>query len=123
MSRPARRRFAHCLYRLLHNRLTQQFAAAVRKPCQRNARLQKPKPFHVSSAIIGADSNLQPQQEPAGDRALLLRARAHANLGQYEEATDCCRRLMKELPFASEPYELLASIAQEQGRYDEAKRC
>ena len=48
-------------------------------------------------------------------------ARAHANLGHYEEATVCCRRLIEMRPLSSEPYELLASIAQEQSRYDEAR--
>jgi chemotaxis protein methyltransferase CheR len=64
---------------------------------------------------------LQPLQETASERACLLLAHAHANLGHHEEATGCCERLMKARPFAAEPYELLASIAQEQGRYDEAK--
>ncbi len=59
--------------------------------------------------------------EPPGDRALLLQARTHADLGHYEEAIDCCELLIKEVPFASEPYELLASIAQEQRRYEDAR--
>ncbi len=73
----------------------------------------------VSSAA--ARMGTQTQEEPAGERALLLRAVAHANLGQYEDATGCCRRLIKEHPLAPEPYEVLASIAQEQGNDEEAK--
>lgn len=63
----------------------------------------------------------QPVQEVTGDRALLLQAQAHADVGRYEEALDCCALLLKEFPFAHEPYELLAAIAQEQRRNDEAK--
>lgn len=59
--------------------------------------------------------------EPSGMRALLLLAHAQANLGHTEDATATCLRLSDRYPFAAEPYELLASLAQEQGRYDEAK--
>jgi chemotaxis protein methyltransferase CheR len=59
--------------------------------------------------------------EPAGERALLLLAHAHANLGHAEEAAADCQRLIAAFPFAAEPYELLAALAQEQGRYDDAK--
>ena len=65
---------------------------------------------------------LPPTQEPAEENVLLRRARTHANLGRYEEAADCCRRLMEAFPFAPAPCELLAAIAGEQGRPDEAKR-
>ena len=59
--------------------------------------------------------------EPLGQRALLLLAHAHANLGHHAEATSLCQRLRTEFPFAAEPYELLAALAQEHERYDEAK--
>lgn len=64
---------------------------------------------------------LQPSRESADPGLLVLLAHAHANLGRYQEATDCCRILMELCPSAPEPYELLAFIAQEQQRRDEAK--
>jgi chemotaxis protein methyltransferase CheR len=64
---------------------------------------------------------LQGFVEPAGARALLLLAHAHANLGHAEEAAADCQRLIAAFPFAAEPYELLSALAQEQGRYDDAK--
>ena len=62
-----------------------------------------------------------PLPTPATRETLLRQARAHADLGRYEEAAHACQSLMEEHPFAPEPYELLASIAQEQGRGEEAK--
>jgi len=59
--------------------------------------------------------------EPSGERAMLLLAHAQANLGHTEEASAICLRLTARYPFAAEPYELLASLAEEEGRYDEAK--
>jgi len=64
---------------------------------------------------------LHTQHQPVCDRALLLQAYSYANLGSHEAATVCCRRLIQMCPFAIEPYELLATIAQEQKRYGEAK--
>jgi chemotaxis protein methyltransferase CheR len=87
-------------------------------------------PEPVSSAVEaryaagddqGAIRVLQALPEPLGERALLLLAHAHANLGHHAEATGLCRRLRTDFPFAAEPYELLAALAQEQERYDEAK--
>lgn len=60
-------------------------------------------------------------EEPAGVRGQMLLARAYANLGLYEKAADCCRQVMSEFPLSSEPYELLASIAQERGDIEDAK--
>ena len=64
---------------------------------------------------------LQSLPEPAGRRALLLLAHAQANRGRYEEAAEVCQRLINGFPFASEPHELLAYMAQEQGQDEEAK--
>jgi chemotaxis protein methyltransferase CheR len=69
----------------------------------------------------GTIQRLETLPQPSGMRALLLLAHAQANLGHREEATACCRRLNAMFPFAAEPYELLASLAVEQGRYEEAK--
>jgi chemotaxis protein methyltransferase CheR len=55
------------------------------------------------------------------DQRLLTQAREFADLGKYVEAVDCCLELTREYPFMAEPYELLASMAQEQGRNEEAK--
>jgi len=52
----------------------------------------------------------------------MVGARKLADLGHYDEATEECQHLIEDHPFASEAYELLASIAQEQGRADEAKQ-
>ena len=59
--------------------------------------------------------------EPYGMRASLLLAHAQANLGHTEEAAVLCLQLSDRYPFAAEPYELSASLAQEKGRYEEAK--
>ncbi len=77
---------------------------------------------YAARDYIAVIQTLRPLQEPTEDRVLVLCAHAHANLGHYEEASGCCRRLIERCAFASEPYELLASIAQEQRHYDEAKR-
>lgn len=60
-------------------------------------------------------------ETPDNKQACLLLAHAHANLGHYQAAIGCCETITKSHPFAAEPYELLAFIAQEQGQYDEAK--
>lgn len=70
---------------------------------------------------LGTVRMLQPLEQVSGERALLLLAHAYANLGQAKEATACCHRLSDMFPFAAEPFELLSVIAQEQGRYDDAK--
>ena len=107
--------------------------AQVRRPSPVEPQIASPRaapPATPESAPVGTAahyvavedlSTVQAPREPVGDNALLLQARTYANLGHYEEATTCCRRLMEEFPFSSEPYELLAAIAQEQERYDEAK--
>lgn len=64
---------------------------------------------------------LQPLQGPVDERTLLLLAHAHANVGHAEEAAACCRSVTDAFPFAAEPYELLAVLAQEQRRYEDAK--
>jgi len=69
----------------------------------------------------GAIRRLGMLREPSGMRAMLLLAHSQANLGHTEEASATCLRLTDRYPFAAEPYELLASLAQEGGRYDEAK--
>ena len=69
----------------------------------------------------GTIQRLKTLPERAGMRALLLLAHAQANLGHTEEATGACQLLTDTFPFASEPYELLASLALEQGQYEEAK--
>lgn len=58
---------------------------------------------------------------PLDARALLITAHAYANLGRYEEAAVCCGQYLQEWPFAAEPYELLAFLAEEQGEAEEAK--
>jgi len=55
------------------------------------------------------------------EQSLLLAARSSADLGHYADAVESCRELTREFPFFAEPYELLASIAQEQGREEEAR--
>jgi tetratricopeptide (TPR) repeat protein len=59
--------------------------------------------------------------DPGREQVLLLMTRDLANLGQHEEAINCCRKLTDEFPFSAAPYELLASIAQELGSDEEAK--
>ena len=76
---------------------------------------------HVARNAPSKLRTLTPRPETAGDRALLTQAQTHADLGRYQDAIDCCELLLKEFPFTHEPYELMASIAQEQKRYDEAK--
>lgn len=78
----------------------------------------------AETLYIAGDYNgvLQALTVPAiGWKGRLLRAHAYANLGRYEEAAESCRQLQEASPFAPEPYELLATLAQEQGRSEEAK--
>jgi chemotaxis protein methyltransferase CheR len=49
-------------------------------------------------------------------------AQVYANLGQYTMAIRSCEQCLKINCFATEPYFLLANIAEEQGNLDEAKR-
>jgi chemotaxis protein methyltransferase CheR len=50
-----------------------------------------------------------------------ISGRALADIGRYDEAIAVCLRNLESNPFAFEPYELLASIAIEQGRDQDAK--
>lgn len=59
---------------------------------------------------------------PGAGKTRLTEIWTLANLGHYAQAIEHCERLIEEQPFAFAPYELLASIAQEQGQTDEAKR-
>ena len=68
---------------------------------------------------LARDPNEQP--DSTTEFELVLKAWAYANLGDYAKATACCERILRDSPFASEPYVLLASIAQEQKSYDVAK--
>jgi len=58
---------------------------------------------------------------PTDVRALTVGVRAAANTGDHDWASWACRRALEELPFAPEPYFLLAQIAEEQGQWSEAK--
>jgi chemotaxis protein methyltransferase CheR len=49
-----------------------------------------------------------------------LMARAHADLGQHDQAIDACQRAIAADTFAVPPHYLLAHIAEEQGRFDDA---
>lgn len=84
-------------------------------------KLREAEACYRSGDYEGAIRGLQPLPERPEERALLLLAHAYANLGHSEEATTLCRRCISEFPFAAEPFELLAFLAQEQERYDDAK--
>jgi chemotaxis protein methyltransferase CheR len=82
--------------------------------------------FEAAAARYRAGDNegtirlLQLFKASGGEQTLLLLAHAYANVGQAGEAAELCRRVTAISPFAAEPYELQAVLAQEQGRYDEA---
>ncbi len=88
---------------------------------ERERLLAEAESRYIAGDYPGTIRSLEPLQKPVEARCLLLLAHAHANLGHVEEAATCCRRLAEAFPLASEPYELLAILAQEQGRYDDAK--
>lgn len=94
---------------------------AVLQPLPAERTLAAVEDCYAASDFLAVIRALQLQREPAGVRELMLLAHAHANLGHYDEATAWCHRLIKERPFASDSYELLAAIAQEERRSDDAK--
>jgi chemotaxis protein methyltransferase CheR len=49
-------------------------------------------------------------------------AHAHANVGDYERAIQCCQQAIALDAFAVEPHYLLAHVAEEQGDGEAAKR-
>ena len=70
---------------------------------------------------MGVIRALAAMNMPVSERVIALQAWAHANQGNHSEAIVWCGRYIELCPFASEPYELLAMIAQDQKRDDEAK--
>ena len=60
------------------------------------------------------------QQIPHYDKAYYLLAKAHANLGNHQQATEACTQASQLNPLALEPYYLQAQIAEEQGNLERA---
>ena len=92
-----------------------KIAVEESKVCAAEA-LYKMGDYHAALRLLELRS-----EETADERTLLLLAHSNANLGNLAAATEYCERLMKSFPFAARPYELLASIAQEQGLYNDSK--
>lgn len=72
-----------------------------------------------SETILKAESLLQVQ--PQHPEACALIARAYANLGEYQKATDYCKQILKVDPSALALLYLLAQIAEVQGHPEQAK--
>jgi chemotaxis protein methyltransferase CheR len=72
-----------------------------------------------SETIMKAESLLQVQ--PQDPEACALIARAYANLGEYQKATDYCKKALKVDPSALPLLYLLAQIAEVQGQPEKAK--
>ena len=66
-------------------------------------------------------SNVKGQDTSSTDSSLFKQALALADQGQYTQAISSCQQIIEKYPFDSAVYELLASIAQDQGRHDDAK--
>jgi chemotaxis protein methyltransferase CheR len=62
-----------------------------------------------------------PSKRERKPELILKAARSLADLGRYDEATEACMLHLKLFPLAYEPYELLSSIALEEGRDDDGK--
>jgi len=61
------------------------------------------------------------QQGSEREKTLVVLAQSLADFGQYDEAVQCCQKLILEFPFLASPYQILASIAQERGQREDAK--
>jgi chemotaxis protein methyltransferase CheR len=75
--------------------------------------------FPSLSQKVATNSNQT--TDPREPEKALASAQAFADIGCYEEAIADCMTYLEANPFASEPYELLSSIALEQGRNEDAK--
>lgn len=98
-------------------------ATARREPLQQPTTLQEAEHLVQSGSYRLAIAKLTRvlQQEPDNLSALTLSAQAHANLGDYEEATRQCRHALTVNSLVVLPYYLLAHIAEHQGDPETAK--
>jgi chemotaxis protein methyltransferase CheR len=61
------------------------------------------------------------EYDPTNFEAYYLMAQAYANLGQYQQAQDCCQQAIAADILSLKPYYLLAKVAEEQNDLERAK--
>jgi chemotaxis protein methyltransferase CheR len=88
--------------------------------CAQGRELQLPPPLAGEGWGGGVAGEVG---DGGNDEALLKRARAHADRGEFDKAEQMCHKALAVNPLAATPYFLLAQLAQVKGNFELASEC